>query len=263
MRSSYTHVSDCKSELVKKGWIERDGRHRVRLQVGEFAPLKVRDFERPGSLSTSENSELQLRNIPNSARSNFGEFRTSTSEYSESRHTPPAPPIRIEPVIEPVAAAAAATEKKDFRKEPLDQTFVKAIVDGRLYPADLVEFVKNKLVFHCAQEGTEPTKGRLLRWLSIEREPVQPTFFSMKANDENTVVEGKFDLRSPSNPNLLPINPECLSCGGQGLPKGRYCECQICPHCFSTGTEVIDDKAQVCRHKQTPHTQRLSESATG
>ncbi|MEP6743421.1 MAG: DnaA N-terminal domain-containing protein [bacterium] len=239
MRCSYTHISDSKSELIKKGWIQRQGRQRVQLLVGEFAPLKVHDLTSRTSESselrrppTSENSELQLRKIPNFAHPNFGEFRTSTSENSELRATPPAPPIRIEPVIEPVAAAATAGEIKNFRSEPLDDAFAEAIVKARLYPPELVEFVKNKLVFRCAQEGVEPTKVRLLHWLSIEREQVQPSFPSMQTVGQ---VE-EFKSQPAVNRNLLPARPDCDRCHGKGLERG-YCDCQICPYCKGTGIE--------------------------
>jgi len=238
MRCSYTHVSDCKTKLIEKGWIKRLGRHRVELLVGDFPPLKVRDFGPPAGPPTSENSELQLRKfrtptseIPNS---NFGEFRISTSENSESQVTPPITPYKdLTSSKEPVAAAAP-TETKDFKKEPLDEAFVENLVASKLYPPALIEHVRNKLVFHCAQEGTVPNKGRLLHWLSREREPVQPDLYS----GGSSVVE-QFESPRTVNPNLMAPNADCESCLGAGL-KNRPCPCQICPHCQATGIETSE-----------------------
>ncbi len=197
---------------------------------------------------------------PRSHPANFGIFRTSTSENSELGATPPTTPYKVlTSCIEPVAAAAAATEPQDFRKEPVDDAFCNAIVEARLYPPELVEFVKNKLNFRCAQEGSEPTKGRLLHWLSIEREqPIQRSLPTMSSE----VVKGNFEGRRPANPNLLQPKADCEVCNGAGL-ESRYCHCQICPYCFATGVEVCEGQgARLCRHK-AGQTEKLISAEAG
>jgi hypothetical protein len=164
----------------------------VTLLVGEFPPLKVHEFE----ARTSENSELQLRKIPNLGSANFGKFRTSTSENSELGSTPPTSPYKdLTPRSEPEAAAQPASPN-DFKNEPVDDAFCDAIIQARLYPPPLVELVRTKLAFRCAQEGTQPTKGRFLYWLSSEREEPMQRALPMDMDQPGEVV--KFQSRTPN-----------------------------------------------------------------
>jgi hypothetical protein len=242
MKCTYNHVSDCKTELVRKGWIARKGRRAVELLVGTFPAPKVRELATPtGSnfgkfrTSTSENSEV--------GGSNFGKFRTSTSENSEVGERAPI----YEPVVEPVAAAATAAERENFLREQVDEEFVREVIAAGVYPEQLVNHVWKKLKLHCVTQRTVPVKKQFLHWLSTERPSAQPALPEMGA----AIVEGRFAARPPVSKAACPPDPNCSTCRGQGKIGGVECGCTQCPVCFGSGMEITEKGARRCRCRDT------------
>ncbi len=243
MKRTYRHVSDMKTELVKKGWISRQGRHGVVLLVGKFPPPKVRSFGKN----------------PNEAPSSFGKNPNEArprSEKSESfvrispneNQIPPHPPIRIEPeVAKPVAAATAAA---DLLMLPADEEFVREVIASEVYGAEFVRWVWGKLKLHCVAGGSRPVRRQLLHWLSTETgaPPVQPTLPGVGA----PLVAGGFGNQAAINPVLRDADPNCRLCAGTGESGGQACPCRACQFCFGAGMEMVDGRMRKCRCRLPP-----------
>ena len=216
MQRTYHHVSDMKTELVRAGWIARQGKNGVELLVG-FEPPKVR--------------QLEQKPIPK-----FGKFRTSSSENSE----PGPPEVRknpnpssenselaykevVEPGIEPVVAAAAtaAAGVQQTLREPVTDEYVTEVIASGVYTEAHVRFVYAKLKLHCATARTIPVKKQLLWWLDQELSapPVQPTLPGVGASIQ-----------------AMPLGASVAA----PLPKEK-CDA-TCPHCFGSGLEVVPGK---------------------
>jgi hypothetical protein len=247
LNRTYTHVSDMKRELIIKGWIRREGRHAVRLLVGVFPPPKVRPLAAP----SSEKSEDEVRKNPNLGNQSS---EKSEDEVRKNPNLAPGSPYTDEPVVdEPVAAAAGAADEQAWKKETADARYVESLKTAQLYPKELVEWVWRKLQFRCLQEQVAPTKGRLMYWLSTEREapPVQPMLPTMGA----PVVEGSFN----STPRVRAPDPDCPLCKGGLLLREDDCPCTLCPFCSGTGMEMVEGKARKCRCRQ-PQSERAPTS---
>lgn len=230
MKRTYTYISNMKSELVRKGWIRRTGRHAVELLVGEFPPPKVRSF---------------VRKNPNEAGSSLGKIITPVRK--DPNEAGGAPYI-TEPLKEPVigaAAAPAAVGSDAWKKELCDEAYVAQVKQEGIYPPPFVEFVWRKLKSRCRKEGVAPNKGRFEFWLSQEKSaPVQPELFS------HTVSHTDFQSgdNQPVKPALRDPDPNCMLCRGDGEVDGQVCACRQCQYCFGTGMEIMAGKgARRCR----------------
>jgi hypothetical protein len=253
MKCTYTHVSDCKTELVKKGWIARRGRSAVELLAGTFPAPKVRDLSPQSTskfgifrTSTSEYSELgrrELRNIPN-----------STSEYSELGERTP---IYEQEDQQVAAAPAAAAGRETCLQEPVTEQFVTEVVAAGVYPEPVVRHVWSKLKLHCATAGVAPVKKQFLHWLSTERPVAQPVLPQMGA----PVVEGRFTSPgAPAKKAVRPPDPNCRTCNGAGKVGGVECGCTQCQYCFGSGMEILEGGARRCRCREPARAQSSGEA---
>ncbi len=214
LKRSYTHASDCKTELVEKGWIRRLGRRDVEILVGEFAPPTVVQLGQKGTAkfgkfrtSSSENSEL--------GAAKFGKFRTSSSENSELGDASLYEPEVLEPeVVAAAATAAGSPPATDPLQEAVDESFLTDVLESGVYPAHQVQFILGKLKLHCLASRTKPVRRQFLHWLSTERETPQQSLPGIGA----PVIE-------------MPARTEAA------LEVTR-CEA-TCPRCFGSGIEVV------------------------
>jgi hypothetical protein len=241
MQRTYTHVSNMKSELVDQGWLRRVGRHAVDLLVGQFAPPKISPLVR-----NNPNEEgVLVRKNPNEENPSLGKILTAVRKNPNEEI---ASPITAEPVVEPVAAAAA-TAPRDWRSEICDERWIEQVKSEGDFSTQLVDFVWRKLQRNCEREGVEPTKGRFDHWLSTERgtPPVQPTLPAMGAD----LVAGNFE--PGTNQRVQAPDPECTRCFGAGMEVvpgrgARRCQCRSVEVEQPTNEEIesviADDREQ-------------------
>jgi hypothetical protein len=217
---TYRYVSECKTELVRKGWVERRGKNGVDLLVG-FPPPKVREvglnpkyLRRPGA---GEKSELKFGNFPNLSSE---KIRTQVREESElkfGRNPNLEPGVLIsEPGIEPVAEAAAdsaagSPPAPDRGALLCTEVYVAEVRASGRYPPDFVNFVWRKLREQCERQTkrlgypVQPSVNQFEWWLEHELNPPQQELI--------TGARGVGDVR-------LGVNTRCDS---------------SCPRCFGTG----------------------------
>jgi hypothetical protein len=202
---TYRHVSDCKTELVKKGWVRRAGKNGVDLCVG-FGPPKVRAaaanskyVSRPAMVPKSE---LVFGKFPNTSS---GGIRTQVREESELGETSP----YSEPVVEPVAAEAAAAAGSHAAHvggtEVCDDAYVAEVKARGRYPPDFVDFVWLKLRERCQDQGRRfgysipPVRRQFDWWLENELTPPQMSLLpgAGRAGDVRLGRKGNCDSSCP------------------------------------------------------------------
>ncbi len=207
MERNYTYVSNCKTELVREGWIRRTGKNAVELLVGDFPPLKVQQM---GKAKFGRNPNLEFGNSPKIEGSSSGEIRTEVREKSELHISKV-----VEPGIEPVvAAAAAAAELQSALQEPVTEEYVAEVIALGLYAANFVTWVWGKLKLHCATAHAVPIKKQLLVWLSTERGA------------------------PPTQPSLPGIGATLHEMPRQTAQPAKRCD-STCPRCSGTGWEIV------------------------
>lgn len=212
MGRTYRHISDCKTELVRKGWIRRTGKNAVVLLVGEFESVKVRQF--------GKNPNLSSENFRTSGAPTSGGIRTQVREESELGRAS----LITEPEKEPVAAATAAAAtvagsasgEEDPLSEVCDEAFVEEVLAAEVYSFEHVRWVWRKLRLHCQAKRTVPVKGQFLHWLSTERHTSQQKLPGVES--------GVVSVAARASP-----------------PATGKCD-HTCPLCYGSGVEVVAGK---------------------
>lgn len=214
------HVSDMKTELVRKGWVRRTGKNAVELLVGDFGGVKVRTF--------GKNPTVRSENFrPTGGPSSEG-IRTQVRKESERSAVAPI----SEPVTEPVAAVVAAAgggishpePERDEGQLPCDAAYVAEVKARGHYPPEFVEYVWRKLLKRCAADArasgfaVAPVRRQFDWWLENERAPAQPTLPG--------VAPSVGDIR--------------LRAGGPYAQPPRRCDA-TCTLCFGTGYERMPE----------------------
>jgi hypothetical protein len=231
-----------KSELARKGWLKRLGRHAVDLLVGSFPSPVIRQID------SSESSSFGK--FPNEGRSSFG--KNPNGKGSSFGNFPETDSSPLTADKKKAAAATAAAE--ELLKE-VDEEFVRNVISAAVYSEEMVRWVYGKLRLHCAASGALPVRKQLLHWMANERglPPLQPSLFdqipaagAVAANFGGKPQGAVVTTRREREP-----NPECLLCRGSGEVAERPCTCTDCAICFGSGMEVVAGKgARRCRCRQ-------------
>jgi hypothetical protein len=189
---TYSYVSDCKTELVKKNWLTRSGKNAVELLVG-FPPPKVRQVTvnpkyvgrragRKNPKISSEKSEDKFGNFP---KISSGGIRTQVREESELGAASPITEPGIEPVAaEAAASAAASPPAPDRGTEVCTDEYVAEVRTRGHYPPDFVDFVWRKLRDTCEKQSRRlgypvpPIRRQFDWWLDNELTPPQQSLLT-------------------------------------------------------------------------------------
>lgn len=244
MDCSKQHLSTCKRELVRAGWIALDERYNVRLLKGKFDNPQGGRQDSNSEKSEFKSPEIKKNLNSNSEKSEFDEDEiqknlnsvkknlNGNSEKSELPHM-------YEPTFEPTvaascdaAAAAVAAPVQNWRSEFCDEAFVERIRTSGAFSPELVTFVWSKLRLECAFANCSPVKGQFIHWLKTER-PVQTSLPTTSAKI--------YDMSASAR----------ASPGARPLAK-----CAVsCPKCFGSGFEQNEGKGvRRCTNQQTPQT---------
>lgn len=224
LEKTYGYISDCKAELVRKGWLARDGKNAVELLVG-FPPPRVRSA--PAHPKYRRRAPARKKN-PDTSPEIFRTYDRKNPDTSpgatrtQVRELPgngAAPPITehssehsSELAGEAAASAAASPGPPDRGTEVCTEAYVAEVKALGRYSPEYVEFVWRKLREHCAEQSRRfgypvpPVRYQFDWWLKNELTPPQQSLF--------TGAGAAADIRlGPKSK----CGPDCTRCFGTGM----------------------------------------------